>query len=136
MSCRFWTVLALALLAAPAAAADVPAGVIAAINDARAHPQAYAAGLRAYRGYYHGRQVDAPDEAGTHLTREGVAAVDDAIAFLERQPPPTLTWPTPFICEMRCARLVEAMSYICPRLSTSDVSERIITGASAGFTLR
>ena len=52
------------------------------------------------------------------------------------EPPPTLTCPTPFICEMRCARLVEAMSYICPRVKRSEVSARIITGASAGFTLR
>src|SRR3954465_438487 len=50
------------------------------------------------------------------------------------EPPPTLTWPTPFICEMRCARLVDAMSYICARVYTSDVRDRIITGASAGFT--
>ena len=51
-------------------------------------------------------------------------------------PPPTVTWPTPFTCDRRCARLVEAMSYIWPGVKSSEVSARIITGASAGFTLR
>jgi hypothetical protein len=32
------------------------------------------------------------------------------------EPPPTVTWPTPATCAMRCARTVEAMSYICPRV--------------------
>ena len=52
------------------------------------------------------------------------------------EPPPTVTWPTPFSCEMRCARLVDAMSYIWPRVKRSDVIARIMIGASAGFTLR
>jgi hypothetical protein len=52
------------------------------------------------------------------------------------EPPPTVTCPTPFTCEMRCARLVDAMSYICPGVKRSEVIARIITGASAGFTFR
>jgi hypothetical protein len=50
--------------------------------------------------------------------------------------PPTWTWPTPETCDTFCASTVEAASYICPRVSVSEVSERIITGASAGLTLR
>ena len=52
------------------------------------------------------------------------------------EPPPTVTWPTPETCEMRCASTVEAMSYICPRVKRSEVSAMISTGASAGFNLR
>ena len=53
-----------------------------------------------------------------------------------RAPPFTLAWPTPSTCESFCASTVEAASYICPRVSTSEVSARIMMGASAGFTLR
>ena len=50
--------------------------------------------------------------------------------------PPTWTWPTPDICESFCAMIDEPTSYIWPCVIVSDVSARIITGASAGFTLR
>ena len=50
--------------------------------------------------------------------------------------PPTVTWPTPSICESFCARIVDAASYIWPCVFVSDVSVRIMIGASAGFTLR
>ena len=50
--------------------------------------------------------------------------------------PPTLTWPTPFTWAIFCASRVEAASYIWPRVIVSEVSERIMIGASAGFTLR
>ena len=30
--------------------------------------------------------------------------------------PPTVTWPTPCTCDSFCARMVEAASYICPRV--------------------
>src|SRR6266705_122551 len=50
--------------------------------------------------------------------------------------PPTVTWPTPSAWEIFCARMVEAASYISPRSSVSEVSARIMIGATAGFTLR
>jgi hypothetical protein len=50
--------------------------------------------------------------------------------------PPTVTWPTPSAWEIFCARRVDAASYIWPRSSVSEVSARIMIGASAGFTLR
>lgn len=68
-----------------AAAPDV--AVIDEINRARTHPAEYAEVLVRYRGSYHGRLVDDPSEPGDHLTREGVAAVDEAIRFLRAQPP-------------------------------------------------
>ena len=52
------------------------------------------------------------------------------------EPPPAMTWPTPSIWESFCTRMLEAASYIWPRLSVLEVSARISTGASAGFTLR
>ncbi len=50
--------------------------------------------------------------------------------------PPTLTWPTPSICESFCAMMVDAASYIWPCVIVSEVSVRIMIGASAGLTLR
>ena len=50
--------------------------------------------------------------------------------------PLMITWPTPSICESCCCSTVLAASYICPRVSVAEVSARISTGASAGFTLR
>jgi hypothetical protein len=50
--------------------------------------------------------------------------------------PPTVTWPTPCTCESFCASTVEAASYIWPCVLVSEVSARIMIGASAGFTLR
>ena len=50
--------------------------------------------------------------------------------------PPAITCPTPSICDSFCTRMLEAASYIWPRLSVSEVSDRISTGASAGLTLR
>jgi hypothetical protein len=50
--------------------------------------------------------------------------------------PPTVTWPTPDSCDSFCAMIVDATSYICPCVIVSDVSARIMIGASAGLTLR
>ncbi|OYY69976.1 CAP domain-containing protein [Sphingomonas sp. 28-63-12] len=60
--------------------------VLAELNRARADPQGYADELRAYRDDFDGPVAysrEAPDGVMTH---EGPAAVDDAIAFLNRQP--------------------------------------------------
>ncbi len=50
--------------------------------------------------------------------------------------PPTCTWPTPSTWDSFCATMVDAASYICPCVIVSDVSARIMIGASAGLTLR
>jgi uncharacterized protein YkwD len=80
---------------APAAAAQPPAGasleaqVLAGINEVRTNPAAYAAELRQYRGYFEDNVVHLPGSEVGLRTREGVAAVDQAIAFLAGQKPVT-----------------------------------------------
>jgi uncharacterized protein YkwD len=67
--------------------ADLAQEVLAEINRVRADPQRYARELRAYRDRYDGDVVREPgDEIGVR-TNEGVAAVDGAIAELERRAP-------------------------------------------------
>ena len=46
------------------------------------------------------------DEDGTRHVVSIRIAGDDA--------PPTVTWPTPGICDSRCAMIVDATSYISP----------------------
>jgi uncharacterized protein YkwD len=76
--------LALTAMAAPG---GLEAGVLEQINFAREHPQAYADQLREYREHFEGRVLYRPgDDAGV-LTQEGPSAVDEAIAFLDRQAP-------------------------------------------------
>ena len=86
-------IAALSMLAL-AADAQPPAGgpgfeeqVLAAINEVRADPPAYAAKLRQYRGYFEGNVVLLPGSDVGLRTREGVAAVDEAIAALGRLKP-------------------------------------------------
>lgn len=57
------------------------------INAVRANPRAYADQLRAYRSYFDGEIVYVPGDYNGVLTKEGVAVVDETIAFLERQLP-------------------------------------------------
>lgn len=61
--------------------------VLAAINQARANPAAYAETLRRYRGYFQDKVVHFPGNPVGLRTKEGPAAVDEAIAFLSRQQP-------------------------------------------------
>ncbi|RYY23107.1 MAG: CAP domain-containing protein [Sphingomonadales bacterium] len=82
------------LAIAPAQANDAAASrralqnnVLDEINFARQHPQQYAEQLREYREYFDGRIVFLPGDQNGIYTHEGVAAVDEAIAFLERQAP-------------------------------------------------
>jgi uncharacterized protein YkwD len=89
---RLSALAALALAAcasppAPAAHMPAPDELIAEINRLRADPPAYAARLAAYRAYYDGRIVHEPGERIGLETREGTAAVDEAIGALRGQPP-------------------------------------------------
>lgn len=61
--------------------------VLAELNRARADPQGYADELRAYRDGFDGLIAYSPETPDGIMTREGAAAVDEAIAFLRRQPP-------------------------------------------------
>jgi uncharacterized protein YkwD len=64
----------------------IEAGVVAELNLARGDPKAYAKYLREYRALIHNGVYEKPGEIGIQL-QEGAHAVDDAIAFLERQAP-------------------------------------------------
>lgn len=91
------SIVAAAAGAQPPAAAPAPAPapapatleeqVLAEINKARTDPPAYAATLREYRGHFEGNVVHLPGRDVGLRTREGVAAVDEAIAFLAGQAP-------------------------------------------------
>lgn len=61
--------------------------VLAEINAARTDPRALARRLRAERDAFDGRVLYLPEAPDGILTNEGVAAVDEAIAYLERQAP-------------------------------------------------
>jgi uncharacterized protein YkwD len=73
--------------------------VIAELNFARAQPQRYAQRLRTYRRYFHGKIVRYPDKPEGLQTTEGVAAVNEAIGFLERQKPIAPLSPAPLLAE-------------------------------------
>lgn len=61
--------------------------ILQQINTVRANPKAYAEQLRSYRSYFDGEIVYMPGDYNGILTKEGVAVVDETIAFLERQAP-------------------------------------------------
>lgn len=66
---------------------DITKAIIAELNFARTNPSAYAQRLQSYRQLYRGRIVTRPGATEDLLTKEGVAAVDEAIKFLSRQVP-------------------------------------------------
>jgi len=80
------------LAAAPAAAGrdiDFEAlaqGIVREVNLARTNPGAYAAWLKAQRPWYRGTELRRPGEPAIR-TKEGRAAVEEAIRWLERQRP-------------------------------------------------
>lgn len=74
---------------APAAPSALEQQVVALLNEARTNPAAYAAKLRDYRSHFEDNIVTLPGSDVGLRTREGVAAVDEAIAFLARQKPVT-----------------------------------------------
>lgn len=70
----------------PVTEVRVRADIVAELNAARTDPVAYAAKVRAFRALFRGDRIERPGEVAV-VTREGTAAVDEAIAFLERQTP-------------------------------------------------
>jgi len=64
----------------------VEAGVIDELNLARVDPKSYIKYLREYRALIHGGVYERPGKVGIQL-QEGTRAVDEAMAFLERQAP-------------------------------------------------
>lgn len=91
------------LLATPALASPaLERDIIAELNRARADPRGYAADLATYRSYFSGKVVRYPGNPDGLRTAEGVAAVDEAIAVLRRQPPLTSVSAAPLLA--RAAR--------------------------------
>ena len=68
-------------------------GVLTELNLARTNPRAYAGYLREHRKLYRGEEIMLKDSRTRIATREGKAAVDEAIRFLDRQKAlPALAW--------------------------------------------
>jgi len=61
-------------------------GIVKEVNLARTNPAAYASWLRGQRQYYRGKLMQRPGEAPVR-TKEGLAAVDEAIRWLEKHRP-------------------------------------------------
>ena len=79
--------MALACSSVPAAAqAPIEQQVLSVLNFARTNPAAYAQTLREFRGYFRAKLYRLPGSNIDNVTEEGAAAVDEAIAFLARQP--------------------------------------------------
>ncbi len=64
----------------------LPARIAAEVNEARTDPAAYARKARRLRSLIRGDRIERPGEIAV-VTEEGGAAVDEAIAFLDRQTP-------------------------------------------------
>jgi uncharacterized protein YkwD len=87
----YFLLLTTCALAAPNGVAQQ---MLAETNLARTAPQRYAGYLLALRRQYQGMSYLMPGSANTFvMTSEGVAALDEAIRFLENQPPlHALSW--------------------------------------------
>jgi len=91
--------ITLILVATPSGAApravsgDLARQILAETNLARSEPKRYAGYLREMRQRYTGKAYRLSGSATMIMTTEGVAALDEAIAFLSRQAPlPKLAW--------------------------------------------
>ena len=75
-------------LAEPSTASPIPneADILEELNAARTNPKAYARHLEDMRKYFDGSKYRRPGET-TLVTKEGVSAVDEAIAFLRSVSP-------------------------------------------------
>jgi len=129
--------LPLAADAQPPAEPGLAEQVIALINQARTNPTAYAARLREYRGYFEGNIVTLPGSDVGLRTREGIAAVDEAIAFLARQKPVTALVAVPELKES-AKELVDAQVLVGGHghaaADGSDAKVRIKKHKGSGLT--
>ncbi|MDP5278657.1 CAP domain-containing protein [Sphingomonas sp. DG1-23] len=89
----------LPIVAAFAPAPTLERDIVAELNFARSQPRRYAERLRDYRRYFHGKIVRYPGKPEGLRTAEGIAAVDEAIAFLERQAPVAALAPAPLLAQ-------------------------------------
>ena len=83
----------LLVTAAVAASGGFAQQLLAETNLARTEPQRYAWYLRELRRQFTGKTYRMPGSASFVVTVEGVAALDEALRFLQRQAPlPALSW--------------------------------------------
>lgn len=83
--------------ATPLQPPSVENAVLAELNRARTSPTAFVASLREERRYYHGNLLDRPGSEAAFLTQEGVAPVDEAIAFVGGEAPEAPLEPAPLL---------------------------------------
>ena len=90
---RICMLILLLATGANAATGDFGRQMLAETNVARTDPHRYAGYIKELRGYFVGKGYLTPGSAAMVITSEGVAALDEAIAFLSRQRPlPALSW--------------------------------------------
>lgn len=82
-----------------APAPSVENAVLAELNRARTDPAAFVRTLQDARGYYRGRLLARPGADATYVTQEGVAPVDEAIAFVGREAPQAALAPATILSE-------------------------------------
>lgn len=63
----------------------VERAVLSELNRARTVPGAFASSLRDQRAYYRGNLLVRPGADAAFVTQEGVASLDEAIAFVDRE---------------------------------------------------
>jgi uncharacterized protein YkwD len=73
---------------------EVEREVIFEMNKVRSNPQAYARGMKAERSFYDGKLIRRPGVAVDILTNEGVSALNECIAALEKAQPLPLLHPS------------------------------------------
>jgi uncharacterized protein YkwD len=123
-------VLSLILTSAPAAAQTAfERQVLDTLNQARTNPAAYAETLRKYRGFFHANLVSLPGETADFETAEGVAVVDETIAFLDRQSA---------LAPVAAASVLEASAadHVRDQAASGDTGHDSGDGASPGDRVR
>ena len=76
---------------------DTERAVLVELNRARTSPAALAIALREERAYYQGNLLVRPGAEAAILTEEGVAPVDEAIAWVGREPGEVPLAPAPLL---------------------------------------
>lgn len=130
------SMLAVAAEAQPPAQPSLEEQVLAGLNEVRTNPAAYAASLKQYRTYFDGNVVHLPGRDVGLRTREGVAAVDEAIAFLTRATPLPAFRHAPDLVEAAKAlaadqALTGGMGHVSPNVP--DAKARIKKHKGSGF---
>jgi len=93
--------------AAPAIRPIDTASLIVQLNAARADPHSYGHGLQQYRAWFHGDLLRYPNLDYDIETEEGVAVVDETIAWLGHQSPLVKVEPSALLAKAAAAHLAD-----------------------------